>query len=53
MQEVPKSRINLIKSIRIESLKQTFSLSDPSNFLSSRFDNFPGATVIGNVVENK
>jgi hypothetical protein len=30
----------------------TFSLSLPSNFLSSRFDNFPGATVIGKVVEN-
>jgi hypothetical protein len=31
--------------------KSTFSLSVLSNFLSSRFDSFPGATAIGNVVE--
>jgi hypothetical protein len=32
--------------------QQTFSFSVPSNFLSSRLDNLPGATVIGKVVEN-
>jgi hypothetical protein len=43
---------SLLKYHNKKEGKQTFSLSVPSNFLSSRFDNFPGATAIGNVVEN-
>ncbi len=41
-----------LKSNRKENIKPTFSLSVPSDFLSSRFDNFPGATAVGNEVEN-
>jgi hypothetical protein len=43
---------NMLVKMTLTTMKPTFSFSVPSDFLSSRFDNFPGATAAGNVVEN-
>lgn len=50
VREVSAEKTKFIQN-QITEKQLTFSFSVPSTFLSSRFDNLPGATVIGKVVE--